>query len=169
MIKKLNKNLFAAAFLAGAIGIVWVGVGFIDSSFLALAMTIVIGAVYGFGAFELRQYRQATGTLTAALAAIPDKLADLNDWLVGVHPSLHNPVRLRIEGERVGLPGPALTPYLVGLLVMLGMLGTFLGMVVTLKGAVFALEKTTDLEAMRSALAVPVKGWDSRLVRQSQA
>lgn len=158
MIKKLNKHLFTAAFLLGAIGIIWIGVGFIDSSILALAMTTLIGATYVFGAIELRQFREATATLASALASIPDKLAELGDWLAGVHPSLHNAVRLRIEGERVGLPGPALTPYLVGLLVMLGMLGTFLGMVVTLKGAVFALEKTTDLEAMRAALAVPVKG-----------
>jgi hypothetical protein len=154
----MNRHLFTAAFFLGALGIVWMGVGFIDSSFLALVMTIIIGAVYGFGALELRQFRQATSTLTAALAAIPDNLTDLGDWLVGVHASLQNPVRLRIEGERVGLPGPALTPYLVGLLVMLGMLGTFLGMVVTLKGAVFALEKTTDLETIRSALAVPISG-----------
>ena len=62
-------------------------------------------------------------------------------------------MRLRIEGERVALPGPALTPYLVGLLVMLGMLGTFLGMVVTFKGAVFALEGSSDLQAIRAALA----------------
>ncbi len=158
MIKKLNKHLFAAAFFLGAVAVVWIGAGFVDSSFLALAMTTIIGAVYGFGALELRQFRQATSTLATALTAIPENLADLNDWLAGVPPSLQNSVRLRIEGERVGLPGPALTPYLVGLLVMLGMLGTFLGMVVTLKGAVFALEKTTDLEAMRSALAVPVKG-----------
>jgi hypothetical protein len=154
----MNKFLFTAAFFLGALGIVWVGVGFIDSSFLALAMTALIGTVYGFGALELRQFRQATSTLTAALAAIPENLADLGDWLVSLHPSLQNPVRLRVEGERIGLPGPALTPYLVGLLVMLGMLGTFLGMVVTLKGAVFALEKTTDLQAIRSALAVPVSG-----------
>lgn len=158
MIKKLNKHLFTAAFFLGALGIVWVGFGFIDSSFLALAMTAIIGAAYGFGALELRQFRQATSTLASALSAIPDNLADLGDWLAGVHPSLQNSVRLRIEGERVGLPGPVLTPYLVGLLVMLGMLGTFLGMVVTLKGAVFALEKTTDLQAIRSALAVPVSG-----------
>jgi len=158
MIKKLNKHLFAAAFFLGALGVIWVGVGFIDSSVLALAMTAIIGAVYVFGTLELRQYRQATSTLADALAAIPENLADIGDWLVSVHPSLQNPVRLRIEGERVGLPGPTLTPYLVGLLVMLGMLGTFLGMVVTLKGAVFALEKTTDLQAMRSALAVPVSG-----------
>ncbi|MBC7701153.1 MAG: DUF802 domain-containing protein [Massilia sp.] len=71
---------------------------------------------------------------------------------------MQNAVRLRIEGERVALPGPALTPYLVGLLVMLGMLGTFLGMVVTFKGAVFALEGSTDLQAIRSALAAPIKG-----------
>ncbi|WP_242490122.1 DUF802 domain-containing protein [Noviherbaspirillum cavernae] len=154
----MNKHLFTVAFLLGALGIVWVGVGFIDSSFLALAMTAIIGAAYVFGALELRQFRQATSTLSAALVAIPDNLADLDGWLVKVHPSLQNPVRLRIEGERVGLPGPALTPYLVGLLVMLGMLGTFLGMVVTLKGAVFALEKTSDLQAIRSALAVPVSG-----------
>jgi hypothetical protein len=154
----MNRHLFTVAFLLGALGIIWVGVGFIDSSFLALAMTTIIGAVYVFGAFELRQFRQATSTLAAALAAIPDNLTDIGDWLLSVPPSLQNPVRLRIEGERVGLPGPALTPYLVGLLVMLGMLGTFLGMVVTLKGAVFALEKTTDLQAIRSALAVPVSG-----------
>ncbi|MGV3742537.1 MAG: DUF802 domain-containing protein [Burkholderiaceae bacterium] len=144
--------------MAGAIGIVWIGFGFIDSSLLSLGMTAVIPAVYGYGALVLRRFRQATCTLSAALAAIPENLSDLGDWLRKLHPSLQNSVRLRIEGERVGLPGPALTPYLVGLLVMLGMLGTFLGLVVTLKGAVFALEKTTDLEAIRSALAVPVKG-----------
>jgi hypothetical protein len=154
----MNRHLFTVAFFLGALGVVWVGVGFIDSSFLALAMTTIIGAVYVFGALELRQFRQASTTLATALAAIPDNLTDLGDWLVSVHHSLQNSVRLRIEGERVGLPGPALTPYLVGLLVMLGMLGTFLGMVVTLNGAVFALEKTTDLQAIRAALAAPVMG-----------
>jgi hypothetical protein len=158
MIKQSNKHLFGVTFFIGLAAVVWVAAGFIGSSFLALAMTVIIGAVYVVGALELRQYREATATLTAALAAIPDKLAELDDWLASVPASLQNTVRSRIEGERVGLPGPALTPYLVGLLVMLGMLGTFLGMVVTLKGAVFAIEKTTDLEAMRSALAVPVKG-----------
>lgn len=154
----MNKHLFSIAFILGVLGIIWVGVGFIDNSFLAMAMTAVIGAVYVYGASELRQFRRATSSLAAALAAIPDQLDDIGAWLDKLHPSLQNPVRLRIEGERVGLPGPALTPYLVGLLVMLGMLGTFLGMVVTLKGAVFALEKTTDLQAMRSALSVPVQG-----------
>ncbi len=154
----MNKHLYTVAFFLGALGIVWMGVGFIDSSILALVMTAIIGAVYVFGALELRQFRSATSTLTKALEVIPENITELGDWLLSVPASLQNCVRLRIEGERVGLPGPTLTPYLVGLLVMLGMLGTFLGMVVTLNGAVFALEKTTDLEAIRSALAVPVKG-----------
>lgn len=154
----MNRPLFTVAFFLGALGIVWVGAGFIRDNALALTMTTLIGVVYVYGALELRQFRNASFTLTTALAAIPDNLQDLGDWLGSVHGTLQNSVRLRIEGERVGLPGPALTPYLVGLLVMLGMLGTFMGMVVTLNGAVFALEKTTDLQAMRSALSVPVKG-----------
>lgn len=154
----MNRHFFTAAFLAGALGIVWAGAGFIDSSLLALSITVVIGAVYAVGALELRRFRQATFSLGDALKTIPEGLTELGTWLERIDPSLQNPVRLRIEGERAALPGPALTPYLVGLLVMLGMLGTFVGMVVTLNGAVFALEKTADLEAIRSALAVPVMG-----------
>ena len=154
----MNKHFFAGAFALGAAAVLWVATGFLGSNLLALLMTVIIAAVYGFGALELHRFRQATTTLSTALAAIPAHLPNLGAWLAGVHASLQNPVRLRIEGERVGLPGPALTPYLVGLLVMLGMLGTFLGMVVTLNGAVFALEGTTDLQAIRSAFAAPIKG-----------
>ena len=92
------------------------------------------------------------------LGNIPDGIDDIREWLQQVPAALQNTVRLRIEGQRVALPGPAVTPYLVGLLVLLGMLGTFLGMVVTLNGAVLALESTTDLHTIRSALAAPVKG-----------
>ncbi len=154
----MNKQLFAGAFALGAMAVVWVAIGFFGTHTLALLMTAVIAAVYGFGALELHRFRQATTSLTSALAAIPGNLPNLGDWLTSVPASLQNPVRLRIEGERVGLPSPALTPYLVGLLVMLGMLGTFLGMVVTLNGAGFALEGTTDLQAIRSAFAAPIKG-----------
>jgi hypothetical protein len=154
----MHKHLFTGAFLLGAMAVVWIGAGFVVSHPLALGVTLLIAAVYGFGALELHQFRQATGSLSAALAAIPDTLSNLGDWLSPLPPSLQNPVRLRIEGERTGLPGPALTPYLVGLLVMLGMLGTFLGMVVTLNGAAFSLQGSTDLQAIRTALAAPIKG-----------
>jgi hypothetical protein len=154
----MNKHFFSAAFAAGLAAVGWVGWGFVGTSWLALLMTAVIGGVFLLGAFELKQFRAATAGLASAMADIPQPLPGLAEWLAKVPPALRNAVRLRVEGERAALPGPALTPYLVGLLVMLGMLGTFLGMVVTFKGAVFALEGSTDLQAIRSALAAPIKG-----------
>ena len=153
-----NKRFFMAAFVLGLAAVAWVGAGFFGTSWMALAMTLVIAGVYVAGAWELKQFRTATATLAQALAKLDAAPHNLGDWLAGLHPALQNAVRSRVEGERVALPGPALTPYLVGLLVMLGMLGTFLGMVVTFKGAVFALEGSTDLQAIRSALAAPIKG-----------
>ena len=154
----MNRTISLAAFCVGLVAVCWVGVGYVGTSPLALTMTAIIGTVYVVGAVELLRFNRATATLARALASIPDNLPSLGDWLDTLPPSMQNAVRLRIEGERVGLPGPALTPYLVGLLVLLGMLGTFLGMVVTLNGAVIALESTTDLQTIRASLAAPVKG-----------
>ena len=155
----MNKSVMTVVFAMGLAVVGWVGCGFVGSSPLALAMTLVIGGVYVLGAYELMQFRAATASLANALAQpSPGPLADLVEWLNQLPPSLRSPVRQRIEGERVALPSPALTPYLVGLLVMLGMLGTFLGMVITFKGAVFALEASSNLESIRTALAAPIKG-----------
>ena len=154
----MNRTISLAAFCVGLVAVCWVGVGYVGTSPLALTMTAIIGTVYVVGAVELLRFNRATATLARALASIPEDLPSLGDWLDTLPPSMQNAVRLRIEGERVGLPGPALTPYLVGLLVLLGMLGTFLGMVVTLNGAVIALESTTDLQTIRDSLAAPVKG-----------
>jgi uncharacterized protein DUF802 len=154
----MNRTICVTAFVAGLVAVFWVGAGYIGSSPLALTMTALIAAVYVTGAVELLRFQQATAALGGALAAIPEDLSHPGEWLSRLPSSLQNPVRLRIEGERVGLPGPAMTPYLVGLLVLLGMLGTFLGMVVTLNGAVLALESTTDLQTIRASLAAPVKG-----------
>lgn len=154
----MNKVSFGAAFLLGAAAVVWMAAGFVGTDIMAFSVTAVIGAVYVLGWIELRQFRQATDSLQRALASVPANLASLDDWLGRLHLSLQNTTRLRIEGERVALPGPVFTPYLVGLLVMLGLLGTFVGMVVTLKGAVLALESTTELQAIREGLAAPIKG-----------
>ena len=138
--------------------VAWVASGFVGTSAFALGMTLLIGAVYLGGVWELRRFGQTTTALDVALGSVPPKLEQLADWLPRVPASLQHAVRQRIEGERSTFPGLALTPYLIGLLVMLGMLGTFLGMVVTFKGAVFALEGSADLNAIRSALAAPIKG-----------
>ncbi|OUS29394.1 hypothetical protein A9Q99_09860 [Gammaproteobacteria bacterium 45_16_T64] len=159
----MTRLLIAIAFLLGASAIIWMGMGFVgsgivESDIVALSVTLVIGLVYSIGFIELIQFQRATATLSAALSGLPEKVESLSQWLVKLHPSLQNAARLRIEGERVGLPAPVLTPYLVGLLVMLGLLGTFAGMVDTLKGAVVALEGSTELEAIREGLAAPIQG-----------
>src|SRR5690606_8596050 len=48
--------------------------------------------------------------------------------------------------------------YLVGMLVLLGMLGTLLGMLLTLRGTGLALQSASDLQAVRDSLAAPVEG-----------
>ncbi|MNW87891.1 hypothetical protein D3C86_171450 [compost metagenome] len=147
-----------AVFLAGLAVVGWIGAGYAGTNPLALAVTLLIGACYLAGAWELLRYQQATSALARAVSGLSEAPGNLASWLDQLPASLRNAARLRIEGERVGLPGPALTPYLVGLLVLLGMLGTFLGMVVTLRGTGLALESATDLGAIRASLAAPVKG-----------
>ena len=154
----MTRSLRYAAYFVGLAAVCWVGAGYIGANPWALAITALISAFYLAGGLELLRFQQATSTLTQALADMPGPPTSLGDWLNRVHPSLQNAVRSRIEGERVGLPGPALTPDLAGLLVLLGMLGTFLGMVVTLTGTGTALETASDLQAIRSSLAAPVKG-----------
>ena len=159
----MNRHLTSlvaplVVFLAGLAVVGWVGAGYAGTNALALAVTLLIGGFYVGGAFELRRYRQATATLPVALANLAAPPTSLGAWLDSLHPSLRNAVRLRVEGERVALPGPSMTPYLVGLLVLLGMLGTFLGMVGTLRSTGVALESAADLQAIRASLAAPVKG-----------
>lgn len=154
----MKRYSFPMAFGLGLLALFWVAASVAASHPLVLAMTACIAAVYGAGAWELRQYRETTQALCKALNEVPQGLQNLNDWLITLPAGLQNPVRQRVEGERSGLPGPALTPYLVGLLVMLGMLGTFLGMVVTLNGAVFALEDSSNVSGIRAAFSEPIKG-----------
>jgi hypothetical protein len=154
----MSKLSFPLVFAIGLVILGWIALGFVGASWLPLVITAVIAGVYLLGAYELRQFRASTDALGAAVNETAQTPPSLGEWLAKVPPALRNAVRLRIEGERGALPGPALTPYLVGLLVMLGMLGTFLGMVLTFRGAVFALEGSGDLQAIRSALAEPIKG-----------
>ncbi|NHL68247.1 DUF802 domain-containing protein [Burkholderia ambifaria] len=151
-------RLDLVVFIAGLLAVCWIGVGYVASNPLATAVTLLIGTCYVAGAWELLRYRQATATLSRAVAGLTEPPATLDTWLDTLHPGLRGAVRARVEGARVALPGPSLTPYLVGLLVLLGMLGTLLGMVVTLKGTGAALESATDLDAIRASLIAPVKG-----------
>ena len=162
----MNKVLHSAAgaaTAAGALAVAWVAAGHLNGNPLALGMTLLIGAFYAWGVLELWRFHQATLGLQQALQVLEGPGAEtpperLHDWLARVPAALRGAVRQRVQDERGVLPGPALTPYLAGLLVLLGMLGTFLGMVVTLNGTGLALERASDVQTMRDSLAAPVRG-----------
>src|SRR5690606_38740120 len=149
--------LDSLVFALGLLVVCWIGAGYVGSHALALAVTALIGALYLIGGVELYRYRRASDGLIAALDAPPgpDGLAG---WLAGLDPTLRGAVRQRIASGQAPLPAPALTPYLVGLLVLLGMLGTLLGMLLTLRGTGMALQSASDLQAVRDSLAAPVEG-----------
>ena len=154
----MNRLIHIVVFLAGLAAIAWIGAGYIGVNPLALSMVLLIGVFYLIGAWELYRYQQDTVSLRRLLDGLSETPENFREWLTQVPTALRQSVRLRIEGERSGLPGPSLTPYLAGLLVLLGMLGTFLGMVVTLRGTGAALEQAADLQAIRASLAAPVHG-----------
>lgn len=154
----MSRFLFAIAFLLGAAAVLWMGQVFIDNSVLGLSVTVVIGLFFALGVTELLQFLRATNSLNKALESAPSNPSQLSQWLNQLDASLQNGVRCRIEGERVGLPAPVLTPYLIGLLVMLGLLGTFAGMIYTLKGSAEVLQAATDLALIKAGLAAPIQG-----------
>ena len=154
----MNRPLHHAAFALGLLTLVWVGAGYVPGNLLALTLVLLIGAFYLMGALELHRFHQATTGLSQVLADTQEAPASLEAWVTRLPAGLRHAVRLRVEGERAALPGLALTPYLAGLLVLLGMLGTFLGMVLTLKGTGLALENATDVELIRASLVAPIKG-----------
>lgn len=154
----MTKSLPPLVLLAGLLALVGIAVGTLGSSALALAVVGLITACYLAGGLELHRYRQATRALSDAVSGLAGPVEDLSGWLHSIPTALRAAVRQRVEGERAPLPGPMLTPYLVGLLVLLGMLGTLLGMMSTLRGTGLALESASDLDAIRTTLAAPVKG-----------
>lgn len=157
-----SNLLIPALFFAGLLPVCWIGAGYLGTHPLGVVVALLILACYLTGGIELHRYRQASATLATALAQTPadggTSPGTLATWLQPLHPGIRNAVRMRIENERTPLPAPSLTPYLVGLLVLLGMLGTLLGMMATLRGTGLALETATDLEAIRGSLAAPVQG-----------
>ena len=142
----------------GAALVIWMGTLFVDSNPLALLVTAIIGAGYVAGAVELLRFHRRTARLAAALGTVSDVPDNPDDWLSTLPADMRGGVENRIRGEQGGFPAPVLTPYLTGLLVMLGLLGTFVGMGATLQGAVSALEGSTELEAIRQGLTAPIEG-----------
>ena len=153
------ERLFAGlVFLLGAALIAWLAAGFAATSTLALVVTLAIAVAYVIGFVELWVFQRDTRGLQQALQPAGGEPLALDAWLMSLPPALRSAAGKRVQGEPVALPAPLLTPYLTGLLVMLGLLGTFIGMMIALQGAVGALEGSTELAAIRAGLTAPIKG-----------
>src|SRR3546814_9583702 len=68
-----------------------------------------------FPSTTLFRSQQRTAGLARAVASLAEAPSSLGAWLDQLPATLRNTARLRVEGERAAFPGPALTPYLVGL------------------------------------------------------
>ena len=117
----MSKLFFTLAFAIGLAVVAWIGAGFVGSDLLALAFTGLIGAVYCLGFGELVNFRRQTHELNAQVHQLPESQEQVNHWLGTLPAPMQFPVQRRIEGHAAALPGPQLTPYLTGLLVMLGL------------------------------------------------
>ncbi|MFN3196844.1 MAG: hypothetical protein ACE366_00305 [Bradymonadia bacterium] len=126
---------------------------------VALGLSVLIGAGLLLGLVELwRRARRAHQALDALNAEV-----DFTDTTHRERLPAH--VRGPLEGALAGhgAPGeiPGFTPYLAGLVVMLGLIGTFLGLVEALSGAREALvtgDGAADVDGLRSGLVAPMQG-----------
>ena len=131
---------------------------------LALGIVGLISAGFGVGLVELWRHggwMRACGAELDSLdtvAPAPREASESLPDLSRLSPRLRRVVEGRLLGHSVALPTPTATSYLLGLLVMLGVLGTFLGMVDTLQGARAVLAGSNEIETMREGLVAPVMG-----------
>jgi hypothetical protein len=121
----------------------------------AALLVVAMGAALVVGLAELLlRTRRALG-LSAEIRALPATPSE--EDIAAQGPLLRDLLRARIENATLSR-SESLTPYLVGLLVMLGLLGTLLGLFETLGGAGHALTASSNVDALRSGLSGPMRG-----------
>ncbi len=123
---------------------------------LAFSITLLMAFVFSVAIVELLWVARRTGALRDELNAIPSD-ADY-DRVEGASPLLRSLLSARLDRTALPVPGPVFAPFILSLLVMLGLLGTFLGLFETLRGAGLALDASADVEALRSGLKGPISG-----------
>ncbi len=122
---------------------------------LAFGITIIMAGALIFGLLELAmRYRRSTKLghqLNDAVKSSPSRVQELRGEIAPV-------LRAHLERDPAPSSAPVFTPYLIGALVMLGLLGTFLGLFETLRGAHSALAASADIDSLRAGLSQPMEG-----------
>lgn len=123
---------------------------------IALGLSTLIGVGLAFGIAELLSRVSRAECIVGELAKLP-RPATL-EAINTTSPELRSVLRARLHGVRAAVPSAGFAPYLVGLLVMVGLLGTFLGLVDALRSTRDVLGTSGNIDALRGALATPMLG-----------
>ncbi|MCA9574502.1 MAG: hypothetical protein KC668_03670 [Myxococcales bacterium] len=123
---------------------------------LAFGVVALMAAALFAGVVELLVHAQRLSGLTNELQKLTKEPS--LEGIDNASPVLRALLQARLDRVSLGVPRASFTPYLIGLLVMLGLLGTFLGLFETLRGARLALTASTDVEALREGLSTPMSG-----------
>jgi len=143
----------------GAIGLFVVGktlLFYLGKDGTAAMLVIAMGVGLVFGLLELVGRSRRANSLASEVAGLGPTLDE--DGLLGLSPTLRDILRARLEQAPFTWRAESVTPFLVGLMVMLGLLGTLLGLFETLSGAGHALTASANVEALRSGLSGPMRG-----------
>jgi hypothetical protein len=122
----------------------------------ALLLVLAMGFGLAFGVYELCQRVLRAVALDAELRGLAPRLDEQE--LGKLSPTLRQLFWARIEHAPLAFRSESITPFLVGLMVMLGLLGTLLGLFETLGGAGHALTASNNIDALRSGLSGPMRG-----------
>ena len=123
---------------------------------LALALVLTMAVAFVIGIVELVRRAARAEALAHEVIALP--VPATVDAVDKASPTLRSLLRARMAHAPMTTGSAPFAPYLVGLLVMLGLLGTFLGLFETLRGAGEALTSSADVESLRAGLALPMQG-----------
>jgi hypothetical protein len=121
--------------------------------------TLIVGAIafaFALGLLEQLGRQLRASALEGEIRSLPATPSD--STVDAASPLLSSMLRARLEqAPQPGL-GDSSASFLTGLLVMLGLLGTLLGLFQTVHGAGHALTSSTDVEALRRSLSTPIDG-----------
>ncbi len=121
----------------------------------AFTLVSLMAVVLVGGLLELWLRATRVASLQTAVDALRGKEVDKLDDVDG---ALRPFLRSHLERDPMPAQVPVFAPFLVGLLVLLGLLGTFLGLFETLGGARAALETGGDIDSLRAGLTRPMGG-----------
>jgi hypothetical protein len=122
----------------------------------ASVIVVAIAGALGIGLLELVARELRVRQLDRELSGLPSTPREAT--LEAASPQLSAMLRARLERAPITLGGDGIAPFLSGMLVMLGLLGTLLGLFQTVHGAGQALTASGDVDALRRGLRAPIAG-----------